>query len=131
MPRSAIRQRLNTLAGATTLILLFSEASSFASPLPRRTPFIKKGAVVCARKQDIIKVRQSINSLRYFGQVRALLSDGRCRLYSRREKVIDMTSSSQTDHLAAVQIRTEDKPDVVRWILQRDLRDITHFRHRI
>ncbi len=88
------------------------------------SPFVVKGGIVCARKADIIKVRRSINTLRYFGQIRALRADGRCQLYARRQKVIDLLSSNRADSLTAAQVRTEDKPSEMRWALRKDVREI-------
>lgn len=116
------------MASAAALILVLSWSSSYADMSPLHAHFVKRGGVVCARKQDVVTIRQAVNSLRYFGQIRALLADGRCRAYAEREKIIDFASSSgPTNRLAAVQIRTEDQPDVVRWILQKDMREGIRF----
>ncbi|MBI1867142.1 MAG: hypothetical protein HYS06_02400 [Methylocystis sp.] len=88
------------------------------------SPFVVKGGVVCARKTDIIKVRRAINTLHYFGQIGALQAAGRCQLYARRQKVIDLLPSNRADRLAAVQVRTEDKPSEMRWALRKDVREI-------
>lgn len=88
------------------------------------SPFVVKGGIVCVHKADIIKVRRAINTLHYFGQIHALQADGRCQLYARRQKVIDLLSSKRADRLATMQVRTEDKPNDMRWALRKDVREI-------
>lgn len=118
----AMRRHPAVRAG-TALILVLPGFVSQASMLPKGALFVKKDAVVCARKQDIVKVRKALNTLRHFGQIRALVAGGRCQIYGRREKIVGFRPSSPANRLAAVQIRTEDSPDVARWILQMDLRE--------
>lgn len=70
---------------------------------------IRRGGVVCDRRADIAKVRRTVNSLRYFGQLRALSAAWRCQVYARREKIVDLSPSDRPGRLVAVQVRTEDK----------------------
>ena len=86
--------------------------------------FVARGGIVCDDEADIVKVRRVINSLRYFGQIRALKNEKRCQIYAKREKIIDVLHSSRSDRLTSIQVRTGDKPDQMRWMLRKDMREI-------
>lgn len=49
-------------------------------------PYLAIHGVVCDRKADIEKIRRTVNSLRYWGQLRDLTSEWRCQIYARRTK---------------------------------------------
>ncbi|WP_146188392.1 hypothetical protein [Methylosinus sporium] len=83
--------------------------------------FIKRGAVVCQRRQDVMKIERATNSLRYFGQLRALVAEGRCRRSVEREKIVAI---EQIERHSIASIRTDEKPDAIRWISARGIRQI-------
>jgi hypothetical protein len=108
---------------AAALALLSSSFCAAEQGEQRLAHFVRRGAVVCLRRQDLMKVERAANRLRYFGQLRALVADGRCRLYSEREKIVEIGAVEQAERRAIVPIRTEEKPDVLRWISLRDIRN--------
>lgn len=115
---------------AVSLLLLSPSLCGADQAALRPTHFVRRGAVVCLRRQDMTKIERATNSLRYFGQLRALVVEGRCRRYAEREKIVEIGAIEQAERHAVVSIRTDEKPDVVRWISPRDIREIKRFSHR-
>jgi hypothetical protein len=70
----------------------------------------------------LTKIERATNSLRYFGQLRAF--------FAEREKIVEIGAIEQAERHAIVSIRTDEKPDIVRWISPRDIRKIKRFSHR-
>ncbi|HEY8067105.1 MAG TPA: hypothetical protein VIF40_20620 [Methylosinus sp.] len=112
-----------------SLLLLSPSLCAADGAALRPTHFVRRGAVVCLRRQDLTKIEHATNSLRYFGQLRALVAEGRCRRYAEREKIIEIGAIEQAERHAIISIRTDEKPDIVRWISPHDIRAIKRFSH--
>ena len=115
---------------AASLLLLSPSLCAADQAALRPTHFVRRGAVVCLRRQDMTKIERATNSLRYFGQLRALIAEGRCRRDAEREKIVEIGAIEQAERYAVVSIRTDEKPDIVRWISPRDIRAMRRFSHR-
>lgn len=112
---------------ALSLSLLFAslcDAAAAQEAAMRPNLFIKRGAVVCQRRQDVMKIERATNSLRYFGQLRALVAEGRCRRSVEREKIVAIVAIEQIERHSIASIRTDEKPDAIRWISARGIRQI-------
>jgi hypothetical protein len=60
---------------ALAILIAFMGASgSEATTSIMQKYFIRKGGVVCHRKSDALKIARTINTMRHFGQIRALMS---------------------------------------------------------
>ena len=109
---------------AAMLIALTGHSASEADTLPMRRYFVRRSGVVCRQNSDILKVGRAINTMRHFGQIRTLVAEGRCQIYAARRTIIDIESTKPSGRIDAVQVRTEDKPHELRWMLRKDLGEI-------
>jgi len=87
---------------------------------------IATDSVACLRKADSLKIRHAINSLRYMGEIRSLVNDRRCEINTSSRSIIGLSNFDRSDRLAAVEIKTNDRPNEERWVLSRDIQETSH-----
>jgi hypothetical protein len=111
---------------AAALVALIADTASAANSAQARKYFVRRGGVVCQKKSDISKIGRSLNTLRHFKQIRASLAQGQCQRYATRNAIAKIELTEPDTPISPVQVRTEDKPNELRWMLRKDLGELEH-----
>jgi len=120
----AVSPHLARTLASVLFVCALASAATAAPQAGRR--YLRKGAIVCHDRADMMRIAGAKNSLRHFSQIRALVGEGRCQSFARR---IPLLEAEVAAHVAAVdilEIRTEDQPQELRWALSSDIGDHPH-----
>jgi hypothetical protein len=109
---------------AAMLIALAGHSASEANTTPVRKYFVRRSGIVCRQNSDISKVGWAINTMRHFAQIRTLAGEGRCQIYATRRAIIEIGATKPSARIDAIQVRTEDRPNELQWMLRKDLGEI-------
>ncbi len=108
------------------LVPILGGSGSEAVELAASKYFVRRGGVVCQKKSDILKIGRTLNTLRHFKQLRALLADGRCQTYPTRIAIIELKMAEPSTPVSPAQIKTQDKASESRWLLRADLGELAN-----